>query len=117
MNYKTRVLLLSLLLTLSLGAQAAETPADVAPPSPAESGNPLPARDDEWRYSIAFPMIWAPDINGKIRGDEPIDFEIPFSRIYASQYASADLFGDIPKEIQDTYERLTKNLNVKELIG
>lgn len=43
--------------------------------------------------------------------------EIPFSRSYASQYASADLFGDIPKEIQDAYERLTKNLHVKESIG
>ena len=39
MNYTTRVVFLSLILTLSLGAQAAEaeTPADVAPPSPAES--------------------------------------------------------------------------------
>ena len=52
-----------------------------APLSPAESGNPLPAREDEWRYSIAFPMIWAPDINGKIRGDEQFDFEIPFRDI------------------------------------
>jgi hypothetical protein len=59
----------------------AEMRAATVPQSPAESGNPLPAREDEWRYSIAFPMIWAPDINGKIRGDEPIDFEIPFSRI------------------------------------
>ena len=49
--------------------------------SPPESGNPLPVRDDEWRFTIAFPMIWAPDINGKIRGDEPIDFDIPFDRI------------------------------------
>ncbi len=82
MIYITRIVILSLLLTLSLdGYCEAETPAVIAPPSPAESGNPLPARDDEWRYSIAFPMIWAPDINGKIRGDEPIDFEIPFRRI------------------------------------
>lgn len=47
----------------------------------AESGNPLPVNDDEWRYSIAFPMLWTPDINGKIRGPENIDFEIPFSDI------------------------------------
>ena len=26
-------------------------------------------------------MIWAPDINGKIRGDEPIDFPIEFKDI------------------------------------
>jgi len=82
MIYITRIVILLLLLTLSLdGYCEAEAHATVAPPSPAESGNPLPARDDEWRYSIAFPMIWAPDINGKIRGDEPIDFEIPFRRI------------------------------------
>ena len=47
----------------------------------AESGNPLPTSDDQWRYSIAFPMIWMPDINGRIRGDENVDFEIPFSDI------------------------------------
>ena len=53
----------------------------LAEPSPPESGNPLPTRDDQWRFTIAFPMIWAPDINGKIRGDEPIDFTITFSDI------------------------------------
>ena len=47
----------------------------------AESGNPLPVNDDQWRYSIAFPMLWMPDINGKIRGGEDIDFDIPFSDI------------------------------------
>jgi hypothetical protein len=47
----------------------------------AESGNPLPVDDDQWRYSIAFPMLWMPDINGKIRGGEDIDFDIPFSDI------------------------------------
>lgn len=43
--------------------------------------------------------------------------EIPFSRSYASQYARADLFQNIPKEIQDAYKRLTKKLYEKELIG
>jgi hypothetical protein len=51
--------------------QDQESPAEL---SPAESGNPLPAREDEWRFTIAFPMIWTPDINGKIRGGERIDF-------------------------------------------
>jgi hypothetical protein len=55
--------------------------AALAPLSPPESGNPLPAREDEWRFTIAFPMIWTPDINGKIRGDEPIDFTIEFKDI------------------------------------
>ena len=49
--------------------------------SPPESGNPLPMRDDEWRFSIAFPMIWTPDIDGKIRGGEPVDFSIGFGDI------------------------------------
>lgn len=75
-----RYLVLTLLLTISLDVAAAE----VAPISPAESGNPLPARDDQWRFTIAFPMIWAPDINGKIRGDEPIDFTFEFKDILDS---------------------------------
>ena len=58
------------------------TAADVlAPLSPPESGNPLPSRDDKWRFTLAFPMLWAPDINGKIRGDDPVDFEITFKDI------------------------------------
>lgn len=62
---------------------AAETQAseEQAPLSPPESGNPLPVRDDKWRFTLAFPMIWAPDINGKIRGDEPVDFEVGFNDI------------------------------------
>jgi hypothetical protein len=65
-------------------ALAVEQGSDVggnAEMSPAESGNPLRARDDQWRFTIAFPMIWMPDIDGKIRGDEPIDFTIRFDDI------------------------------------
>ena len=47
----------------------------------ADSGNPLDADPDQWRFTIAFPMIWAPEINGKIRGDEAIDFTIEFKDI------------------------------------
>ena len=56
----------------------------VAEWSPPESGNPLAARDDQWRFSIAFPMIWTPDIDGTIRGDESIDFSIGFGDILES---------------------------------
>lgn len=65
------------------GAVAAERKGadELAPLSPPESGNPLPATDDKWRFTLAFPMLWAPDINGKIRGDEPVDFEITFEDI------------------------------------
>jgi len=49
--------------------------------SPPESGNPLPANDDQWRFTIAFPMLWAPDLDGKIRGGEPIDFRVKFDDI------------------------------------
>lgn len=79
-----RTFLFSFLLILSLGAQAQEVDRDLAELSPAESGNPLPARDDQWRFTIAFPMIWMPDIDGKIRGDEPIDFTISFDDILDS---------------------------------
>ena len=89
MSKLIRVFLSSLLLTLSSDAFAQEVDspgqteeiAVLEPMSPAESGNPLPSRDDQWRFTIAFPMIWAPDINGKIRGDESIDFEITFDDI------------------------------------
>jgi len=73
-----RILLFTFLLILASGAVASET----AGPSPAESGNPLPATDDQWRFTIAFPMIWAPDIDGKIRGDESIDFSTEFRALY-----------------------------------
>ena len=65
------------------GAVFAATPAsdERAPLSPPESGNPLPVRDDKWRFTLAFPMIWAPDIDGKIRGDERVDFQITFDDI------------------------------------
>jgi hypothetical protein len=46
-----------------------------------DSGNPLPAEDDQWRFTVAFPMLWAPQISGKIRGDESIDFTIDFKDI------------------------------------
>jgi hypothetical protein len=82
-----RHLILSLLLFMSLGIHAPESYGEtgqseaVEPMAPAESGNPLPKRDDEWRFTIAFPMIWTPDINGKIRGGERIDFTIKFKDI------------------------------------
>jgi hypothetical protein len=57
---------------------------DLALMSPPSSGNPLPRRDDEWRYSVAFPMIWMPDIEGKIRGEESFDFQVGFDDILDS---------------------------------
>jgi hypothetical protein len=49
-----------------------------------DSGNPLPATDEQWRFTIAFPMIWAPQIDGKIRGEESSDFTIELSDILES---------------------------------
>lgn len=82
----SRLMRAFLLLLISFGLNAEEVDSDLvdtdlADVSPAESGNPLPARDDQWRFTIAFPMVWAPDINGKIRGGEPVDFEISFDKI------------------------------------
>ena len=43
---------------------------------------PAQANDDNWDFSLLFPMIWAPDINGKIDVDDNvIDVNIPFSDI------------------------------------
>jgi MinD superfamily P-loop ATPase len=42
--------------------------------------------------------------------------EIPFSRAYASQYAKADLFGDIPEEIKNSHQQILQRLSEKGLI-
>ena len=77
------VLLVAVLLFCSwaLAEEEESGVTDDTPMSPAESGNPLPAHDDQWRFTIAFPMIWAPDIDGKIRGDQNVDFSISFDDI------------------------------------
>jgi hypothetical protein len=72
---------LTLLLWLVLAPTGVFAKEADAEDSPAESGNPLPATDDQWRFTIAFPMLWVPDIDGKIRGDEPVDFSITFEEI------------------------------------
>lgn len=74
----------SLLLAIPVLAVSQEVELEVEPGveiSPAESGNPLPRREDQWRFTIAFPMVWMPDIDGKIRGGENIDFTISFDDI------------------------------------
>lgn len=42
--------------------------------------------------------------------------EIPFNKNYASSYARAELFNEIPVEIEEAYKRLILNLYNKELI-
>ncbi len=43
--------------------------------------------------------------------------EIPFNRSYASQYAKADLFSEIPEDINRAYEKLLQTLSLKKLIS
>ncbi len=43
--------------------------------------------------------------------------EIPFNRSYASQYAKADLFNEVPEEIILAYEKLLQTLSLKKLIS
>ncbi|MCW8926098.1 MAG: hypothetical protein OQJ84_07570 [Xanthomonadales bacterium] len=70
-------------------------------PASADSGNPLPENPDQWRFSLAFPMLWAPTINGRVRGDTRVDFEIGFKDILenldmglmAELYANRGPFG------------------------
>jgi len=48
----------------------------------AATGNPMAQeRPDQWRFTLAFPMIWAPDVNVKIRGDQREDIKISFQDI------------------------------------
>ena len=76
------ITLLLYLLTQAHAVRASEQAPDEQPNwSPPESGNPLPAREDKWRFTIAFPMLWAPDIDGNIRGEEPVDFKVKFDDI------------------------------------
>jgi MinD superfamily P-loop ATPase len=42
--------------------------------------------------------------------------EIPFSKSYASQYARADLFNEIPDEVRAAHRQIIKNLSQKGLI-
>lgn len=50
-------------------------------PVQADTNSPFPADSDQWHFTIAFPMIWAPNINGKVRGGPDTDFEITFKDI------------------------------------
>jgi MinD superfamily P-loop ATPase len=43
--------------------------------------------------------------------------EIPFNRSYASQYAKADLFSEVPEDINRAYEKLLQTLSLKKLIS
>ena len=73
-----------ILIAFRVSAQDADTDSQPQPddhPVSSAVGNLLPATDEQWRFSIAFPMLWAPSINGKIRGDEPVDFTIEFKDI------------------------------------
>jgi len=42
--------------------------------------------------------------------------EIPFSRSYASQYARADLFTEIPHEVLEAHQKIVDKLKAKKLI-
>jgi hypothetical protein len=54
----------------------------LAEPAAAATGNPMaPEHPDQWRFTLAFPMLWAPDVNVKIRGDRREDIEISFQDI------------------------------------
>ncbi len=54
----------------------------IGEPAAAATGNPMePERDDQWRFTVAFPMLWAPDVNVKIRGDRREDIKITFNDI------------------------------------
>ena len=64
-------LLLALLTALLLPQTAA-----------AATGNPMePESPDQWRFTLAFPMLWAPDVDVKIRGDRNEDINISFEEI------------------------------------
>ena len=72
-------LLFILLIVLSFGA-IAEQDYELGP----DTYHKNPEYDD-WNYLVAFPMIWAPSINGEIETDgEKIDIEVPFSDIFDS---------------------------------
>jgi len=48
----------------------------------ASTGSPLENEEDQWRFTIAFPMLWAPNINGEIKGENQFDFEVGFDDIF-----------------------------------
>jgi MinD superfamily P-loop ATPase len=42
--------------------------------------------------------------------------EIPFSKAYASRYASGDLFTETPEEIEASYQRIHRVLSKKGIL-
>lgn len=40
-----------------------------------------PESPEQWRFTLAFPMLWAPDVDVKIRGDRHEDISITFEDI------------------------------------
>ena len=90
-------------------------------PIRADTGNPLPADSDQWRFTIAFPMIWAPTINGKVRGGTDVDFEITFKDILKNLhfgimgelYANKGRFG---AALRVNYMRVKSENNIDRLI-
>jgi hypothetical protein len=73
------------LMLLHTSAAVAQDEAEVLPQPPTALS---PTSDDlsidnDWRFTIAFPMIWAPSVSAKIKTDTnpPITIDIPFSSI------------------------------------
>ncbi len=51
-------------------------------PALAATGNPMePESPDQWQFTLAFPMLWAPDVDVQIRGDRRENFTISFEDI------------------------------------
>ena len=54
----------------------------ICPAASGATGNPLASeRADQWLFTLAFPMLWAPDVSVEIRGDRNEDIRITFEDI------------------------------------
>ena len=105
----------------------------------AATGNPMPPETPEqWRFTLAFPMLWAPDVDVKIRGDRNEDISITFEDILdgldfglmgefyatrgpfglAARFNYLDLRGEQTREgLIDTETRLKLTAGVNDLLA
>lgn len=78
---------------------------------------------DDWNYLVAFPMVWAPSINGEITSDgERLDIEVPFSDIFKN--LNFGLIGELYAQkgkwlysVRFDYMRVSTNTDTEGLTG
>ena len=78
---------------------------------------------DDWNYLVAFPMVWAPSINGEMDTEgERVDFKVPFKDIFDN--LNFGLIGELYAQkgkwlysLRFDYMRMNASTETEELRG